>query len=145
MNIKKDPIVKIIINNVEDCFDLKFNQVNNRSRKRHLVIPRHVAYYFTCMFTKYSLSSIGSVFNNDHATVLHAKNSVNNMIFSDRDFRNLITNLKDKIELKVQNYKKSNQEYGTTKEAVFIKLLDSFISDPEEQKKWQDKYISAID
>ena len=50
---------------------------------------------------KYSLKSIGNHFGGrDHSTVIHAVQSVNDMIDTDNIFRNSIQDLKKKFQIK---------------------------------------------
>jgi len=46
--------------------------MTKKTRKREYVVARRCFCYIANQYTKYSLATIGSVFNQDHATVLHA-------------------------------------------------------------------------
>lgn len=47
-------------------------ELRSRSRKRSVAFPRQVAMYLTRKYTDKSLADIGSIYNRDHSTVLHA-------------------------------------------------------------------------
>ena len=56
---------------------------------------------FSKDFTNHSLKSIGNHFGGrDHSTVIHAVQSVNDMIDTDIIFRNSIQDLKKKFQIK---------------------------------------------
>lgn len=59
-----------------------------KTRKRDIVEARQVAMYLAKRNTKESLAQIGSnIGRKDHATVLHACKTVENLIETDRSFR----------------------------------------------------------
>jgi chromosomal replication initiator protein len=56
--------------------------------------------FFSKNLTKASLASIGShIGGKDHATVLHACKTVNNLIDTDKHFRNQITEIEKKLKV----------------------------------------------
>jgi len=56
--------------------------------------------YFSKTLTKSSLASIGSqIGNKDHATVLHACKTVNNLIDTDRTFKSQIDEIDKKLKM----------------------------------------------
>lgn len=55
-----------------------------KSRKRELVFIRQLCMYFARKKTKASLSQVGTYMSRDHATVLHAIKTINNLIDTDR-------------------------------------------------------------
>ena len=56
--------------------------------------------YFSKKMTKASLATIGlHCGNKDHATVLHACRTVNNLIETDKQFRNYVEEIDKKITL----------------------------------------------
>lgn len=58
------------------------------TRKREVVQARQVAMYFSKSMTKSSLATIGSqIGDKDHATVLHACKTINNLLETDKRFR----------------------------------------------------------
>ena len=74
--------------------------VRARTRKREIVQARQVAMYFSKQLTKHSLKTIGSHFGNrDHSTVIHAVQSVSDQIDTDPSFREMVAQVKKKLEL----------------------------------------------
>ncbi|HRZ77820.1 MAG TPA: chromosomal replication initiator protein DnaA, partial [Bacteroidales bacterium] len=82
--ISIDYIQKVVC----DYFSLPIDQMNSKTRKREIVQARQLAMYFSKKHTKASLATIGlHCGNKDHATVLHACRTVNNLIETDKQFR----------------------------------------------------------
>ena len=79
-----DYIQKIIC----DYFNMPIDSLQSKKRKREIVQARQIAMYFSKTLTKCSLASIGAqIGQKDHATVLHACKTVNNLIDTDKQFR----------------------------------------------------------
>src|SRR5690606_2052522 len=75
--------------------------VRAKTRKREIVQARQVAMYFCKVFTQHSLKTIGLHFGGrDHSTVIHAIQSVENQIETDSKFRDMIEEIRQKIELR---------------------------------------------
>jgi chromosomal replication initiator protein len=53
-------------------FKVSVEELRSRSRKRAVTFPRQVAMFLTRKYTRESLADIGSYYNRDHSTVLHA-------------------------------------------------------------------------
>jgi len=66
----------LIINMIKTEFDVTFEQLESKSRKREIVWARQSAMYLISRHTEMILSDIGQCFNRDHSTVSHAKNTV---------------------------------------------------------------------
>ena len=74
--------------------------LQSKTRKRHIVQARQLAMYFAKRLTKASLASIGSqIGSRDHATVLHACKTVNNLTETDRQFRTYVEELTKKLTM----------------------------------------------
>jgi chromosomal replication initiator protein len=83
-----------------DYFNLPLELMKSKTRKREVVQARQIAMYFSKSLTKSSLATIGShCGGKDHATVLHACRTVNNLIDTDKHFRVYITEIEKKINL----------------------------------------------
>ncbi len=71
-----------------DYFNIKRDLIQSRSRKREIVQARQVAMYFAKDLTELSLAQIGThIGKRNHATVLHACNTVKGLIDVDKTFR----------------------------------------------------------
>jgi len=53
-------------------YNVSVNDLKSKSRKRSITFPRQVGMYLTRKYTEQSLADIGSLYNRDHSTVLHA-------------------------------------------------------------------------
>lgn len=92
---KKRITVQKIQETVCDFFNIKKDLIQSASRKREIVQARQVTMFFIKKMTELSLSQIGSqVGNRNHATVLHACNTVKDLTEVDKAFRSDI----DEIE-----------------------------------------------
>lgn len=70
-----------ILDAVADHLKIPKNLILSKTRKREVVIARHITMWLYKKHTKYTLKMIGEMIgDNDHTTVLHAIRNVNNMI-----------------------------------------------------------------
>jgi len=99
-NTNKEISIDYIQKVVSEYFGLTIDQMNSKTRKRNIVQARQLSMYFAKLHTKASLTSIGlQCGNKDHATVLHACKTVQNLIDTDKEFRNYVDDLEKKIKL----------------------------------------------
>ncbi len=83
-----------------DYYKIPVELIQSKTRKREIVQARQVSMYFSKNLTKASLANIGSrIGGKDHATVLHACKTVNNMIDTDKNFRNQIIEIEKKLRV----------------------------------------------
>ncbi len=69
-----------------------------KCRDRTLVEKRQIAQYFCCMKTQESLANIGfHTGGKDHATVLHAKKTIINLIETDKRIRSIVEELEARL------------------------------------------------
>jgi chromosomal replication initiator protein len=93
--ISIDFIQKIVC----DYFDIPVEAINSKTRKRDIVQARQLAMYYSKKHTKASLATIGlHCGNKDHATVLHACRTVNNLIETDKQFRTYVEEIEKRIK-----------------------------------------------
>ncbi|MBV6644541.1 MAG: chromosomal replication initiator protein DnaA [Cyclobacteriaceae bacterium] len=86
---------------VSDYFSVNQDDLKAKTRKKEIVIARQVAMYFSKDYTNHSLKSIGYHFGGrDHSTVIHAVQSVNDMIDTNAKFRYSIDELKKKLKIR---------------------------------------------
>ena len=86
---------------VSDYFHVNQDDLKAKTRKKEIVIARQVAMYFSKDYTNHSLKSIGYHFGGrDHSTVIHALQSVNDMIDTDSKFRYSVDELKKKLKMR---------------------------------------------
>lgn len=86
---------------VSEYFHVDQDDLKAKTRKKEIVIARQVAMYFSKDYTNHSLKSIGYHFGGrDHSTVIHALQSVDNMIDTDAKFRYSVDELKKKLKMR---------------------------------------------
>jgi chromosomal replication initiator protein len=94
--ISVDYIQKVVCS----YFNVTIEAVQTDTRKREIVQARQVSMYFAKSLTKSSLATIGSqIGGKDHATVLHACKTVNNLIDTDKNFRTQIDEIEKKLKI----------------------------------------------
>ena len=92
--ISMDYIHKIVC----DYFNLPIELLKSKTRKREVVQARQIAMFFAKKMTKWSLASIGAQCGGkDHATVLHACRTVNNLAETDKQFKGYLDDLEKKL------------------------------------------------
>ncbi len=91
-----DYIQKIVC----DYFNLPVEAINSKTRKREIVQARQMAMFFSKKHTKNSLAAIGvHCGNKDHATVLHAIKTINNLMETDKQFRVYVDDIDRKLKM----------------------------------------------
>jgi len=99
-NTKREIDIKYIQDVVSKYFNISIEEMKDKARKKEIVIARQVAMYFSKDFTNNSLKSIGFHFGGrDHSTVIHAVQSVNDMIDTDSIFRKNIKEINRRISV----------------------------------------------
>ena len=99
-NTKREVSIDYIQKVVSDYFQMDVDTLQSKTRKRHIVQARQLAMFFAKKFTKASLASIGSqIGKRDHATVLHACKTVDNLSSTDKQFRKYVEDISKKLAL----------------------------------------------
>ena len=99
-NTAKEVSIDYIQKVVCDYFNMAIDTLKSKTRKREVVQARQIAMYFAKQLTKSSLATIGMhCGGKDHATVLHACRTVNNLMDTDKKFRHYVQELDKKINL----------------------------------------------
>ncbi|WP_062060544.1 chromosomal replication initiator protein DnaA [Aquimarina longa] len=99
-NTKREVSIDYIQKVVSDYFQMDVETLQSKTRKRHIVQARQLAMFFAKKLTKASLASIGTqIGKRDHATVLHACKTVDNLSSTDKQFRKYVEDLRKKLTL----------------------------------------------
>jgi chromosomal replication initiator protein len=99
-NTAKEVSIEYIQKVVCDYFDLPIEVMKSKTRKREVVQARQIAMYFSKKMTKSSLANIGAhCGGKDHATVLHACKTVNNLAETDKKFKSYLSELEKKLAM----------------------------------------------
>jgi len=102
--IQSDVSVDFIQKTVADYFKVSLEQMKSKVKKREIVIPRQVAMYFCKRYTQLTLALIGGNFGGrDHSTVIHALESVEDMMKTDVNFKNTVDELTKKFKSRMQS------------------------------------------
>ncbi len=97
-NTKREVSIDYIQKVVSDYFQMDTTTLQSKTRKRHIVQARQLAMFFAKKLTKASLANIGSqIGKRDHATVLHACKTVDNLSLTDKQFRKYVEDLTKKF------------------------------------------------
>lgn len=81
-----------------DYFKISQDQIVSKTRKREIVQARQITMYLVRNLTKTSLASIGTqIGGKDHATVLHACNTVQDLIETDRNIKRYVSDLEKQL------------------------------------------------
>lgn len=81
-----------------DYYNLEVNDIQTKSRKRVVVQARQVAMYLARKYTKNSLTAIGELIGNrDHATVLHACKTVAEQSEIDKELKQSLDSIEEKL------------------------------------------------
>ncbi|HSI75160.1 MAG TPA: chromosomal replication initiator protein DnaA [Lunatimonas sp.] len=104
-NIVKDIETEVGIDFIQktcaDYYDIKLIDLKAKTRKKEIVTARQVAMYFSKEFTNHSLKSIGYHFGGrDHSTVIHAVQTVNDLIETDTTFKAAVNELRKKFKMR---------------------------------------------
>lgn len=92
------PTIKEIVDVVAEYYSLNSSEICMKSRKREIVQPRQIAMFFAKKMTKHSLAQIAfEIGQKDHATVLHASKTVQNLMDTDRKYCQSIEEIWDII------------------------------------------------
>lgn len=94
--------IEYITNVVCEHFKVDENKVREKNRKKEVVLARQTAMFLSKTLTKSSLKTIGLHFGGrDHSTVIHAHNTIKEMITKDSRIKQSIEELKNKIEMSI--------------------------------------------
>lgn len=98
-NTKKNISIEYIQKIVCNYFNVAVDLIQTKTRKREIVQARQIAMFFSKSLTKSSLTTIGSqIGGKDHATVLHACKTVNNLMDTDKKFRGQIEEIEKRLK-----------------------------------------------
>ena len=90
VDISIDKVQKVVC----DYFNITRDDLLSKTRKRQIVQARQIAMYMSRSLINCSLSTIGAeIGGKDHATVLHACTTVNDLMSTDKAFRQYVTDI----------------------------------------------------
>ncbi len=91
-----DTIQKLVC----EYFEVPYDKLLQKTRKREIVQARQITMYLAKAFTKNSLKTIGEHFGGrDHTTVIHSCQTVKDLMDTDGVFRDNVMELQQKVQL----------------------------------------------
>lgn len=87
-----------VIEIVTKFMRVSFDRLTTRNRRREIVDTRRLIMYFL-REEGFKLTTIGKLFKQDHSTVIHAIDTMNDLIFSDPDTKWRVQYIRGKIEM----------------------------------------------
>lgn len=91
---EREVTIDTIIESVTEHFKVRVPDLKGKSRLREIVLPRQIAMYLAKELTNLSLKSIGYHFGGrDHSTVIHAIQTVNDLMDTDKDISGAVNKL----------------------------------------------------
>jgi chromosomal replication initiator protein len=102
-NIVKTTAKEVTIDAIQkmvcDYFELPYDKLLQKTRKREIVQARQITMYLSKIFTKNSLKTIGNHFGGrDHTTVIHSCQTVKDLMDTDNIFRESVLELQQKVQ-----------------------------------------------
>ena len=96
----KEITIDTIQKMVCEFFDVPYDKLLQKTRKREIVQARQITMYLAKAFTKNSLKTIGEHFGGrDHTTVIHSCQTVKDLMDTDSTFRESVVELQQKVQL----------------------------------------------
>jgi chromosomal replication initiator protein len=96
----KEITIDTIQKMVCEFFDLPYDMLLQKTRKREIVQARQITMYLSKIFTKNSLKTSGEHFGGrDHTTVIHSCQTVKDLMDTDNLFRESVMELQQKVQL----------------------------------------------
>jgi len=88
-----------IQNTVSNYFHIDLKDIHSKSRKQEIAKARQIAMFLCKKYTNYSFAHIGSIVGKrDHATVLHACRTVQDLIDIDKSFRSTMNDIENLLK-----------------------------------------------
>lgn len=96
----KELTIDVIQKMVCDYYNVSYDTLLQKTRKREIVQARQITMYLAKMFTKNSLKTIGEHFGGrDHTTVIHSCQTVRDLMDTDTGFKDNVMELQQKLQL----------------------------------------------
>lgn len=96
----KEVTIDTIQKMVCDYFDVPYDKLLQKTRKREIVQARQITMFLSKSFTKNSLKTIGEHFGGrDHTTVIHSCQTVKDLMDTDNLFKESVLELQHKVQL----------------------------------------------
>lgn len=103
-NFVKNNFTELSIDDIQhmvcDFYNVSYDSLMAKTRKREIVQARQIAMYLAKKFTKSSLKSIGEHFSGkDHTTVIHSCQTVENLMDTDPVYKDKLMDIMQKVQI----------------------------------------------
>lgn len=88
-----------IIESVAKEFNLNAVEIMGKSRKKELIIPRHICFYLLHNVFNVNKSQVGRLFQTQHTTVIHGVRKTEELLSNNKEMRFLIERISSKYKL----------------------------------------------
>lgn len=88
-----------IIEAVAKEFSLNPSEIMGKSRKKELIIPRHICFYLLHNIFKVNKSQVGRLFQTQHTTVIHGVRKAEDLLSKNKDMRFLVERISSRYRL----------------------------------------------
>lgn len=89
---------KQVLSTVCSFFNISLKDLIGPKRQKELVLPRHIAMYLLSEELKLTVEKIGQVLGGrDHTTVMHGRDKMKKLIFTDKEVQRTLIEVKQKI------------------------------------------------
>jgi chromosomal replication initiator protein len=100
--MSREVSIDYIQKTVCEYFNVPVDALKEKTRKRMVVQARQLSMFLAKNYTKNSLKVIGKHFGGrDHSTVIHSCQAVQNLIDTDQEFRESVTDIQKKIQMSI--------------------------------------------
>jgi len=100
--MSREVSIDYIQKTVCEYFNVPVDTLKEKTRKRMVVQARQLSMFLAKNYTKNSLKVIGKHFGGrDHSTVIHSCQAVQNLIDTDQEFRESVTDIQKKIQMSI--------------------------------------------
>ena len=82
---------------VAEKYNIKVTDLKGKSRKKDIVLPRHISMYLARDILDDSLVTISNAFERDHTTVMHGIDKIKEEMSLNPDFKEEIESLRKSI------------------------------------------------
>ncbi len=69
-----------------------------RTRKHDIVFARQLMFYFSWLYTEYSLAQLGEQLGRNHSTIVYARKVITNYMYSKRRYAQIIETIREQLQ-----------------------------------------------
>jgi hypothetical protein len=115
----QNQIMDFILIVTQNYFNIPENFCTKKTRKAEVVFARQVSAYLIRKYTQITLKEIGTVFNQDHSSILHGIRKVQDLMDVDKYIRKQVNDIDKIVQFKSQAFV---EEMNIEKDYYYIDL-----------------------